>query len=141
LRTVPIGMKPTSIVLQVPRVGCLHCDANQQVKVGFADPKKHYTRSFERYALELSRRMTIQDVANHLQIGWDTIKDIQARNLKRRFANPKLHKLKQIAIDEIYVGKGHRYLTIVLNLVTGAIVFVGDGKGADSLTIFWKRLR
>ena len=25
------------------------------VKIGFADPKKHYTRAFERYALELSR--------------------------------------------------------------------------------------
>ncbi len=140
-RTVPIGMKPTSIVLEVPRVGCLRCHANQQVKVGFADPKKRYTRSFERYALELSRRMTIQDVADHLQVGWDTIKDIQVKNLKRRFANPKLHKLKQIAIDEINIGKGHHYLTIVLNLVTGAIVFVGDGKGVDSLEIFWKRLR
>lgn len=140
-RTVPIGMKPTSIVLEVPRVGCLRCHANQQVKVGFADPKKRYTRSFERYALELSRRMTVQDVADHLQVGWDTIKDIQAKNLKRRFANPKLHKLTQIAIDEINIGKGHHYLTVVLNLVTGAVVFVGDGKGADSLETFWKRLR
>jgi transposase len=140
-RTVPIGMKPTSIVLEVPRVSCLHCDANQQVKIGFADPKKHYTRSFERYALELSRCMTIQDVADHLQIGWDTIKDIQAKNLQRRFAKPKLHKLKQIAIDEINIGKGHHYLTIVLNLITGAVVYVGDGKGVKSLEIFWKRLR
>ena len=97
------------------------------VKIGFADPKKHYTRSFERYALELSRCMTIQDVADHLQIGWDTIKDIQAKNLQRRFAKPKLHKLKQIAIDEINIGKGQRYLTIVLDLLTGAVVFVGDG--------------
>jgi len=134
-------MKPTSIVLEVPRVCCLRCNANQQVKIGFADPKKHYTRSFERYALELSKRMTIQDVANHLQVGWDTIKDIQAKSLKRRFAKPKLGKLKQIAIDEINIGKGHHYLTVVLNLLTGAIVFVGDGKGADSLEIFWKRLR
>lgn len=140
-RTVPIGKKPTSIVLEVPRVACLHCDANRQVKIGFADPKKHYTRSFERYALELSRRMTIKDVADHLQVSWDTIKDIQAKNLKRRFGNPKLHKLKQIAIDEINIGKGHHYLTIVLNLVTGAVVYVGDGKGVDSLEIFWKRLR
>jgi transposase len=140
-RTVPIGMKPTSIVLQVPRVCCQRCQTNRQVKVGFADPKKHYTRSFERYALELSRRMTIQDVADHLQVGWDTIKDIQTKNLKRRFANPKLHKLKQIAIDEINIGKGHRYLTIVLDLLSGAIVFVGDGKGADSLEIFWRKLR
>jgi transposase len=111
------------------------------VKIGFADPKKRYTRSFERYALDLSRHMTIKDVAEHLQVSWDTIKDIQASNLKRRFGKPKLHKLKQIAIDEIAVGKGQRYLTVVLNLVSGAVVFVGDGKGVDALKPFWKRLR
>jgi transposase len=140
-RSVPIGLKPTSVTLEVARVWCPRCDSVRQVKINFADPKKRYTRSFERYALELSRRMTIKDVAEHLQVSWDTIKDIQASNLQRRFGKPKLHKLKQIAIDEIAVGKGHRYLTVVLNLLSGAVVFVGDGKGVESLEIFWKRVR
>jgi transposase len=140
-RTVPIGRKPTSVTLPVARVWCPLCDCVRQVKIAFADPKKRYTRSFERYALELSRHMTIKDVAEHLQVSWDTIKDIQAGNLQRRFGKPKLHKLKQIAIDEIAIGKGHRYLTVVLNLLSGAVVFVGDGKGVEALEIFWKRLR
>jgi hypothetical protein len=38
-------------------------------------------------------------------------------------------------------GKGHRYLTVVLDLETGAVVHVGHGKGGDALTNFWKRLR
>ena len=138
-RTVPIGRKPTFVTLDVARVWCPHCDVVRQVKIGFADPQKRYTRSFERYALELSRHMTIQDVAEHLQVSWDTIKDIQSRNLQRRFGKPKLHKLKEIAIDEIAIGKGQRYLTVVLNLRSGAVVFVGDGKGADALEPFWKR--
>jgi transposase len=69
------------------------------------------------------------------------IKDIQKRDLLRRFAKPKLKHLRLIAIDEIAVRKGHRYLTIVLDLDSGAVVFVGDGKGADALKPFWKRLR
>jgi transposase len=140
-RTLPIGLKPTFVTLDVARVWCPVCDGVRQVKIGFADPKKRYTRSFERYALELSRHMTIKDVAEHLQVSWDTIKDIQARNLQRRFGKPKLHNLKQIAINEIAVGKGHRYLTVVLNLLSGAVVFVGDGKGVAALEPFWKRLR
>jgi transposase len=140
-RALPIGKQPTFIDFKVPRVLCCACGKVRQVKIGFADPKKHYTRAFERYALQLSRLMTIQDVAEHLVIGWDTIKDIQARHLQRRFGKPKLHKLKQIAIDEINVGKGHRYLTIVLDLLSGAVVFVGDGKGVEALEPFWKRLR
>ena len=84
--------------------------------------------------------MTIQDVAKHLNVGWDLIKDIVKRDLSRRFAKPKLKHLRQIAIDEISVGKGHKYLTLVLDLDTGAVVFVGKGKGADALKPFWKRL-
>ena len=85
--------------------------------------------------------MTIKDVAKHLGVSWDVIKDIQRRDLSRRFAKPKLKHLRQIAIDEIAIAKGHRYVTVVLNLESGAVVFVGDGKGADALKPFWKRLR
>ena len=141
IQGLPIGLQPTYFLLKVPRVYCLACRTVRQVKVGFADPKKHYTRSLERYAVELCRLMSISDAVEHLQLGWDTIKEMVSKNLQRRFGKPKLHKLKQIAIDEICIGKGHRYLTIVLNLLTGAVVFVGDGKGGDALKPFWKRLR
>ena len=140
-KAVPIGGKPVAVVLAIPRVECLACAIIRQVPIAFADPRRSYTRAFERYALELSRRMTIQDVAQHLDVSWDTIKDIQKRDLHRRFKKPRLRKLKQIAIDEICIGAGHRYLTIVLNLETGAVVFVGDGKGADALKPFWRRLK
>jgi transposase len=140
-KAVPIGHKPVTVILPIPRVECPACGIVRQVPLNFADPRRSYTRAFERYALELSRLMTIQDVAQHLQVSWDTIKDIQKRDLQHRYRKPRLAKLKQIAIDEIAIGKGHRYLTVVLNLETGAVVFVGDGKGADALEPFWKRLR
>ena len=85
--------------------------------------------------------MTIRDVVLHLNVGWDLVKAIQKRDLMRRYAKPKLKHLRYIAIDEIAVAKGHRYLTVVMDLESGAVVFVGDGKGADALKPFWKRLR
>ncbi len=138
---LPIGRRKTTVVLPIPRVECRACGAVRQVKVPFADPRRSYTKSFERYVLELSRSMTIRDVAHHLDVGWDLVKDIQKRDLSRRYAKPKLKHLRAIAIDEIAVAKGHRYLTVVMDLDSGAVVFVGDGKGADALKPFWKRLR
>ena len=140
-RTVPIGSHATFVVLPIPRVECQACGVVRQVEVPFADARRSYTRSFERYALELGRRMTIRDVARHLNVSWDVIKDIQKRDLSRRFAKPKLKHLRHLAIDEISIGKRHRYLTVVMDLESGAVVFVGDGKGADALKPFWKRLR
>src|SRR5262249_2896111 len=43
-------------------------------------------------------------------------------------------------IDEIHLGKKQGYATVVLDLASGAIVFVGEGKGAAALEPFWKRL-
>lgn len=140
-RSLPIGSRTTAVVLPIPRVECRDCGVVRQVEVPFADPRRTYTRAFERYALELSRRMTIRDVARHLNVSWDVVKDIQKRDLSRRYARVKLKHLRRIAVDEIAVGKGHRYLTIVMDLESGAVVFVGDGKGADALEPFWKRLR
>src|SRR6516165_4207372 len=102
-RSLPIGRRPTAVVLPIPRVECRACGAVRQVEVPFADPRRSYTKSFERYALELSRRMTIRDVAAHLDVGWDLIKDIRKRDLARRHAKPKLEHLRRTAIDEIAV--------------------------------------
>jgi transposase len=140
-RSLPIGNKPVWIDLSIQRLHCSDCGKTRQAKVAFADEKRGYTHSFERYALDLSRHMTIQAVAMHLGVGWDAIKEIQKRRLQIRFKNPKLKHLKRIAIDEISIGRGHRYLTVVLDLDSGAVVFVGEGKGADSLLPFWRRLR
>jgi len=139
-RAVSIGSKPVYLAFAVPRVECRSCGAVRQQRIGFADPRVSYTKAFARYALELSRHMTIKDVAQHLGISWDVIKEIQKADLQRRFGTPKLKRLRKIAIDEISIGKGHRYLTIVLDLDSGAVVHVGEGKGGDALKDFWARL-
>jgi transposase len=118
-RSLPIGRRSTTMVLAIPRVACQACGLVRQMKLDFAEPRQTYTKAFERYALELSRCMTILDVARHLGVSWDVVKDIQKRDLSRRYAKPKPKGLRRIAIDEIAVGKGHRYLTVVLDLRSG----------------------
>ena len=140
-RTLPIGSKSVWIEMDVPKVECQNCGAKRRVKLGFAEPKRQHTKNFERYVMELLQFMTPSDVSTHLGISWDLANDIQKRRLGKRFARPKLKKLKQIAIDEIYLGKRHKYITLVLDLKSGAVVFVGEGKGADALKPFWKRLK
>lgn len=139
-RLLPIGRKPVQAVLDIARVCCTRCDITRQVQVDFAEEHRRHARNFERYAWELSGHMTIQAVAQHLRISWDTVKEIQKRHLQRHYARPKLKHLKEIAIDEICVGR-KKFLTIVLDLRSGAVVFVGTGRGSEALEPFWKRLR
>ncbi len=137
----PIGSRPVTLFAEVPRMECRDCHAQPVQPVPFADPRRSYTRSFERLVLDLRKSMTVQDVARHLQVSEWLVRDIEKRWLGRHFSRPKLQHLRHIAIDEISTKKGHVYLTIVLDLENGAVVFVGKGKGAEALKPFWKRLR
>jgi transposase len=139
-RTLPIGTQPVIIELAVPRVRCRDCSTVRQVKIPFAPGSRRYTKAFERYALALARITTAKHAAQHLGVSWDTIRDIERRYLEKHFSKPKLKHLKRIAIDEIAVRKGHRYLTLVLDLDSGQVVYVGKGRKKQSLNDFWKRL-
>ncbi len=113
-RGLPIGSKEVIVVFRVPRIRCRDCHAVRQTPIQFADPRRTYTRAFAQYVLELARMMTIQDVALHLGVSWDLVKEIVKNDLQRRFDKPRLRDVRQIAIDEISMGKGHRYQQYVL---------------------------
>ena len=140
IRAVPIGLKPVWLLVEVPRLECRACGHLGRIRLGIAATRRHYTHAFERFVLALSKAMTLKDVSLLLGVGWDCVKDILKRHLARRFARPPLARLRYIAIDEISVKKGHKYLTLVMDLESGAVVFVGDGKGAKALDPFWGEL-
>jgi transposase len=140
-RNVPVGADCTGLIATLPRVECRACRLVRQIRSGLAEERRTYTHALARYVLELSRYMTIKDVAEHLGVSWDIVKHIQKRHLQRHYPKPALADVRQIAIDEIGAGRGYRFLTLVLDLESGAVLFVGKGKKADSLRPFWRRLR
>ncbi len=137
----PIGNRCVTIFAAVPRIECRDCRTTRVSPVPFADPHRSYTRSFERLVLDLCQSMTLRDVSRHLGISDWTVRDIEKRWLGKHFGKPRLKDLRYIAIDEISTKKGHKYLTIVMDLESGAVVFVGEGKAADTLKPFWTRLK
>jgi transposase len=137
----PIGMDRTQLFIKAPRLECKHCEQVLNAVLPNVVPLCQYTKSFARLSIDLRKMMTIRDVARYLGVS-DTMKrGIDKKYHKMNFSKPRLRELKIIAIDEIYVGRKQKFLTIVINWETGAIVFVGEGKGENALKPFWKRLR
>jgi transposase len=140
-RAPPIAHRCVSLLIDVPRVACEACGTVRQVAVTGMAEGHRCTRSFVRYVLELRKVMTIRDLAIHLGVSEWLVRTIEKEYLHKHFAKPRLKETTKIAIDELSIGGGHRYLTIVLDLASGAILFVGDGKGASALAPFWRRLK
>jgi transposase len=134
-------MDRTQLFIRAPRLECKHCEQVLNAVLPNVAPLCQYTKSFAKLAIDLRKMMTIRDVARYLGVSDTMIRSIDKKYLQKNFGKPRLRELKIIAIDEIYVGRKQKFLTIVINWETGAIVFVGAGKGENALKPFWKRLR
>lgn len=138
---LPIGSKKTVIRMKVQRYKCKDCDYDQQEHIPFATGSHSYTHRFAKYIVELLKIGTLKDVANLLSVGWDMVKEIHSTYLQNHYSPPSLKGVENIGIDEFAVRKGHVYKTIVVDLDTGRIIYVGNGKGMDALDDFWKKVR
>lgn len=79
-RGLLIGRRPVWIQLRVPHLGCKACGTIRQAKIPFAPGRHRYTKRFARYVLDLTRCMTMWDVAQHLGVSWGLVKEIPWRS-------------------------------------------------------------
>lgn len=138
---LPIGKKKTIIRMKVQRYKCKDCNYDEQEHISFATGSRSFTHRFAKYVVDLLRMATLKDVAAMLSVSWDMVKEIHSIYLNRHYSPPSLEGGENIGIDEFAVKKGHVYKTIVVDLDSGHIIYVGNGKGADALVAFWKRVR
>jgi transposase len=141
LKTVSIGLHPVFLNAEVPRLLCAHCGVLAEFHPPFADPWRTYTHQLERYVVDLCRITTIKGAASFAGVSWDVAKDIEKRRLHRKYSKYSLKGVRRIAVDEIAVRRGHRYMTLVMDLDTGRILYVHEGKSAASLKPFLERVR
>ena len=85
--------------------------------------------------------MTILAVAELTGWSWDTVKDLVKKRLAKDYAHIRLRDLRRLAIDEIYLGRKKKYLTLVIDQESGRIVWVGRGRAGEALHGFWRRLK
>jgi transposase len=137
---LPVGNKKIEMVVRIPRLSCKDCGAIKQPDLPFADPKKHYTRALKRFVIDLCRATSIYDAAQITGLSWDTVKDIHKTYLHKKYKSINLKKVRYIAIDEKYLGKKRKFITIVFDLESGRVIYIGQGKGKEALKGFWKRL-
>ncbi len=137
---LPIGDRKVILVVKLFRLRCGKCRADVRESLPFANPKARYTHGVARYVLGLRRHMTVEAIARHLGLRWQTVKDIEKAYLQRKYAHVPLRGVRALGIDEIYVGR-RKFMTVVLNLQTGDVLFVGPGKSGETLRPFLRRLK
>jgi transposase len=140
-RVRDLNLANVTIWLDIPRrkVRCRSCGVRVEAWT-FVDSHRRYTKRFERAVAELCRVLPIEHVAEHFGLSWHTVKEIDQRRLEKEVGTPCYDGLRLLAIDEIAVRKRHRYMTIILDLDSGRIVWVGEDRSEATLSRFFGEL-
>jgi transposase len=105
-------------------------------------PGHRTTRRFFERVAALCTRLPVDEVAKMAGLSWDTVARIDKRAIELALGGrqPSLEGLRWIGIDEVSRTGGHDYFTIVTDLLTERVVFIGDGKGEKGLKPFLEAL-
>ncbi len=141
IQSLPIGRHRFFVRVKMHRIRCSDCGAYLMEKLPFISSEKvRYTKVLARTVIDLRPEMSISALAKYFGLHWTTVKEIEKKHLKKKYKKVPLSAVRVIGIDEIYVGK-NRYLTVVRDLDSGAVLHIGEGKGADSLEKFAQRIK
>jgi transposase len=77
--------------------------------------------------------MTLADIAGWLSLSWDTVRTVVQRRLEKDYRRIGDRKVRAIAIDELYLGRTRKYITLVIDLQSGRIIWVEQGRGRDGV--------
>jgi len=112
-------------------------------QLAFVDAGARYTKRLAELVSALCRHLPISAVARWTGLAWRTVKDMDRSHLQASLPALKprdLTGLKSLGVDEVARAKGHDYVTVVYDLQNGGLLYVGDGKAADSLGRFLAEL-
>ncbi len=137
----PLGRKKCKLQVLNRKRHCVDCKYSWWPAVPFADGKQRMTHSFKNYALDLLRFGTIQDVAKHPGVSWDSIKELHKNFLKREYAQIDLSDVQRISIDEFSIAKRHKYMTIFVDIPKGRIIHAVEGRKKKDVKAFLKELK
>lgn len=116
---------------------CPSCNRILTEECEAAPRYKRITPRLARYVHELCKKMTVSDVAKHAGLDWKTVRAIDKEFLEEEYGTPDLSGLSVLAVDEIAVKKGHRYMTVVLDYLTGRVVWMGIDRKQATLEAFF----
>jgi hypothetical protein len=96
--------------------------------------------SLPQYQYRRFRVISSLSASDYPGLDWKTVKNIDKMHLEGRYGQPDYEGLRILAVDEIATRKGHRYLTVALDYLSGRVVYVGKDRKAKTLKRFFNQL-
>jgi transposase len=137
VRDLPCFEYRTTVVIELYRVRCPDCGLKIE-KVEQLPSKAPFSKRFEEAVGEACESASARRVAKRFGLAESTVRAIDVRVLERWNAGRKKPALHQMGVDEIFLGKKTKFVTVVSNLENGEPLWFGQDRKKETLDEFFR---
>jgi transposase len=121
--------------VRVPRVR-LPDGGIRQVEPDWAGRLAGFTLLFEALIMAMCREMTFAAVSRLVGLSWHQVVAICKRYVELGLAQADFSEVTRLAADETSKARGHDYITLVADADERRVLFVTEGRDADTIKAF-----
>jgi len=137
VRDLPWRKYQTIVVVEFYRVRCPQCGLKVET-VPQLPSKAPFSKDFEDAVGLACESAAARQVARQFGLAAGTVRAIDQRYLERWAKGRKKPALRQMGVEEIYLGKTQKFLTVVSNLETGEPLWLGRDRKEETLDGFFR---
>jgi transposase len=139
VRDLPWSVYRVTVVLTVYRVNCSQCGVKTE-KIEPLPGKAPFSLRFEDEVGLACENTPVRQVARRLGLGESTVRSIDQRYLERWRQSRKVPDVRRMGIDEIYLGRQAKFITVVSDLDTGEPIWFGPDRKKETLDRFFQEV-
>ena len=137
VRDLPCFELRTTVVIELYRVRCPDCGIKSE-RVESLPSKAPFSKRFEEEVGRACEGASARQLAGRFGVAASTVRAIDLRYLERWKAGRRMPALRQMGVDEIFLGKKYKFITVVSNLETGEPVWFGRERKKETLDGFFE---
>ena len=140
-RDLPMGLAWNVVLVYEAIQGhCSACGRWCTIHPPGIDPHARATRRLMQFVSRLARFLPLSHIREVVPVDDATAFRWDKAILSQELPPPNLDGLRILLIDEKAVGKGHGYVTLVMNGANGELLYMAEGKKKQSLQGFFDLL-
>jgi len=136
VRDLPCFDYKTTVIVELYRLRCPDCGVKAE-RIEQLPSKAPFSKRFEDAVGLACEGAAARMVARQYGLSASTVRAIDLRYLERWNRNRRKPALRQMGVDEIYLGKKQKFLTVVSNLETGEPLWFGRDRKEETLDEFF----
>jgi transposase len=124
---IPIWGYAVMLLYAMRRVQCPRCGVKVE-QVPWAIGKHSLTKAYMLYLAHWARKLSWKETASSFGTTWDQVCHAVEYVVQWGLAQRELGTLRAIGVDEIHIGKSHKFLTLVYQIEADCVRLLWVGK-------------